>query len=386
MSVVPRKLKHQTVFWVVNLWQGAQAWERVGPNRRAAELRDATMRREIAAGAYVPRKTGAATVGGFAMSWFAKRKIRSLDYEVSLFEDHIVKRARWYSRLKVEDVRSRHTMQLVEELRKPYDGRYGDGSVLSEKTIANLVGMLSTMFKHARIHELTLANPCELPFGTVKRGTSEPREPYEAADVVMLTTDPRIDWDVRVWNAIAFYTGMREGEVCGRRWRNLDRASLPLQCLTIDTQYDDKPLKTERPRKAPIHPALEAIIDEWYRKGWELFYMRKPKPGDFIIPRRDIDGAASVLTRSMAYKRFHAACATLEIAPHTLHATRNTFISMARRGGARKDVVEKITHNAKGEMIDQYTKWDWEPLCEAVMSLQVVTSKARVARRDRVST
>ena len=32
----------------------------------------------------------------------------------------------------------------------------------------------------------------------------------------------------------------------------------------------------------------------------------------------------------------------------------------------REDVLERVTHNAAGDIIDQYTHFDWEPLCEAV--------------------
>jgi hypothetical protein len=51
------------------------------------------------------------------------------------------------------------------------------------------------------------------------------------------------------------------------------------------------------------------------------------------------------------------------------HSTRHTFITWARRGGARADVLEVVTHNAAGRMIDQYTHWDWAPLCDAVACL-----------------
>jgi hypothetical protein len=53
----------------------------------------------------------------------------------------------------------------------------------------------------------------------------------------------------------------------------------------------------------------------------------------------------------------------------SLHSTRHTFITLARRGGARAEVIERITHNAAGSIVDQYTHWDWAPLCEAVLFL-----------------
>jgi hypothetical protein len=44
---------------------------------------------------------------------------------------------------------------------------------------------------------------------------------------------------------------------------------------------------------------------------------------------------------------------------------------MCRRGGAWKEVLEKVTHNARGDIVDAYTHWDWAPLCEAVLCLQM---------------
>lgn len=52
------------------------------------------------------------------------------------------------------------------------------------------------------------------------------------------------------------------------------------------------------------------------------------------------------------------------------HGFRRLFISDARSGGARKDVLERITHNASGEIIDIYTTWEWSTLCGAVGCLQ----------------
>jgi len=47
------------------------------------------------------------------------------------------------------------------------------------------------------------------------------------------------------------------------------------------------------------------------------------------------------------------------------------MISAARSSGARSDVLEQITHNARGAIIDVYTAWEWPALCEAVSCLRV---------------
>ncbi|HVW30435.1 MAG TPA: hypothetical protein VHC69_33995 [Polyangiaceae bacterium] len=56
------------------------------------------------------------------------------------------------------------------------------------------------------------------------------------------------------------------------------------------------------------------------------------------------------------------------------HLTRHTMITWARRGGAPADVLESVTHNAAGAIIDQYTHWDWEPLCKAVACIDYGTA------------
>lgn len=116
--------------------------------------------------------------------------------------------------------------------------------------------------------------------------------------------------------------------------------------------------------EVPVHPNLELVLRDWWSEGFELVHRRKPGRGDFIVPQRKLDGGNH--TKSSAYKAFARALVIVGIPSKTLHATRNTFISVARSRGARKEVLETVTHNAGGETIDTYTEFDWRPLCEAV--------------------
>jgi hypothetical protein len=115
----------------------------------------------------------------------------------------------------------------------------------------------------------------------------------------------------------------------------------------------------------PVHPALAVLLDAWWRDGFELTFGRRPRSSDWIVPRRRASDRPH--TKSSAYKAFQRACELLGIENRSLHSTRHTMITWTRRGGARADVLEKITHNAAGRIMDQYTHWDWQPLCEAVL-------------------
>jgi hypothetical protein len=115
-----------------------------------------------------------------------------------------------------------------------------------------------------------------------------------------------------------------------------------------------------------VHPALASMLTAWRRDGFEFHYCRKPTADDFIVPRTK-DGRPH--TRSSAYKLWLRACAAAGVENRSLHSTRHTFITLTRRGGARAEVVERVTHNAAGSIVDHYTHWDWAPLCEAVLAL-----------------
>lgn len=171
-----------------------------------------------------------------------------------------------------------------------------------------------------------------------------------------------------VWLALALYTGMRCGEVCGRRFRDWDDASTPLGCLTIGTQYDDQPLKTDNPRKAPVHPELARILTEWRDTGFELTFLRKPRPDDFIVPNRW--HVLQNIQRSASYKAVAKDCELAGVPCRGQHATRHTFISALDRGGAPEKTGESITHNAAGTMFDQYTHREWDQLCKAMLCVQ----------------
>ena len=90
-----------------------------------------------------------------------------------------------------------------------------------------------------------------------------------------------------------------------------------------------------------------------------------------------------MLVRTSIYLAWRTACLRCEVPNRSVHSTRHTFITMARRGGARTAVVEKITHNARVEVIDEYTHWGWAPLCEALLCLSLGEAHPEAAKGSR---
>lgn len=370
--VVARKRATKTVYYATFKWQGKRVWEKSGTEQREAHRLEQRRKQEVAMGTYVPgSESGATTVRQYAGQWLDNRSNRTADDDRSRIETHVLTRA-WFADMPIRDVRPKHVLRLVQELKTTVSA--ATGAPLAVKMVANVYGAVRTMFRAARFDELTSEDPCVLPRGSIARKSKSRRQPYTAAEAQRLTGE-LVEPDRRIWNALAIYSGMREGEVCGRRFRDIDLSLAPLGCLTVATQYDDQPLKTDddagdHPRAVPVHPELAELLVWWWNEGFEFVYCRRPTRDDFIVPRRSGEGNEAH-TRSTAYKAWRRSCTEAQVENRSLHSTRHTFITLARRGGARKDVIERITHNASGDIVDAYTTWDWEPLCEAVSCLRV---------------
>lgn len=364
MAVVERKYTKFSTFYAVNTWHGAQVPEKVGRNRRDAERRDVAMKREIANGTYTPPASRVRdTVQGYGTLFFESRTNPYAADELRMFRLHVMSRE-WLHRMHLDDWKPSHTDQLLRELRsekKPTGGRR-----LTDKSIANIFGAMSLMFDSAVRLEKCLRNPIVLAPNELKRRVQVEKEIYDVGELAVLLHHHSIPWPIRVLNALCIYTGMREGEACGRRWRDLDDAAAPLGALSIHDQYNGRPLKTERARFAPVHPDLVAILTAWAQEGFELYTGRLPTPDDFIVPAVSKWAKQPNWTRSMYYKAFVKHAAAAGVRPRSLHSTRHSFITHAQRGGAIKADLEKVTHNAAGDMIDRYTHGVWAPLCAAV--------------------
>lgn len=372
MSLVTRKRGHRVTHYVVVTWRGKRVWENAGADKREAERLERRRLDEVKTGTYLPKAQRGSTVGRYADAWMARRRGRNAAEDDKVFARHVLSRT-WFTSMRLEAVRNPHIRQLVDEFKATVSEE--TGQLLSPKYVANIFGLVRTMFRDALRDEMIDRDPCELPRGTIARRSGKGRKPYPVRDLQRILTCADVPLQARMFAGLAFFTGMREGEICGRRWRDWDRAVGPLTCLTVDTQYNDRPLKTDkegdpRPRKVPVHPHLAAALDAWWSGGFELVYLRRPTEDDFIVPR--VEGTQLLNhTRSSAYKLWRRAIDKAGVTNLSLHSTRHTFITLARRRSP-KDVVEVITHNAKGDVIDQYTHRDWELLCEVVVQLSIV--------------
>jgi len=369
MGVFGRKRRNGTVaYYATFVHAGQQVQEYAGTDKRGAQILERQRKREVAAGTYSrEHRSGSVGFSAFAESWIEKRTNATASDDAQRIRDYGVE---FFGDRKLCSIDRAELYRFAQALK----------GTQKQKTAKNIWGVTRTLFRDAHLQGLIAADPCVLPRGFWGRAVAAERPPYSGVEALALMSHSAIRPDFRVWLALAFYTGMREGEVCGRRFRDWEPGAQPLGALVVSSQYFDEPLKTKRPRRVPVHAELHDILKSWKEDGFEFVFGRPPTEDDWIVPRRR--GSDRPHTRSSAYKAFQEACTLANVKAHTLHATRHTFITWARRGGARGEVLEVVTHNAAGKMIDQYTHWDWAPLCEAVACLRYGPAAVPVVASD----
>lgn len=364
MAVVERKGPRGIVYWVHTYFRGRQYAERAGTNRRLAERLNDRRKAEVKAGTFVPElRSEGATVESYAALWVAQRQNRTANDDRQRLRDYVLNRP-WLAKLRLRQVEQRHSVQLLTELQQ-------EMPIERQKTIKNVWGAWRTMMRDARIAGLVRDDVTLLPRNLMRKAKKNHYRAYDVAEVERLLGDTaNVPLVMRVAFALAVFTGMRKGEVCGRRWRDIDWNTSPMPLLHVATQYDDQPLKEDNPRNVPVHPLLAAVLRAWWAEGWELFTLRPPTLDDFIIPNDGLRSSVSKPhTESSLYKAWRRACLHTGVRNRSFHSTRTTMITWARRHRCDPSALEVITHNAGGSIVDGYTDWAWAPLCEVVAVL-----------------
>lgn len=266
------------------------------------------------------------------------------------------------------DVRPRHLIALFAQLRQ----------VLAPYTVRATYSHLRVMFRDAVIEELLPASPCVLT--KTQLGPRQDKDPawragaiYTRAELEQLVRDERIPADRRLTYALKGLGALRACEVRPLRWRQLDREREPLACLQLERT------KGGKPRAVPVHPVLSSLLAEWRLSGWAAMFGRPPKPEDLILPR-PID-VTKPRRAAAEQEDLIADLALLELRKRRGHDLRRTMISLARADGARRDVLQAVTHGPRGDVFDQYTEWPWATLCEAVACLRVTLRGKQAAVR-----
>lgn len=371
-------------------------------NKRVAAAYEAQREREVRDESWTPSSKGGGGSGmtfrQYADGWLAKRElsgVKSLRNERQRLRDHVYP---VIGDKRLVDIRRKDVVDLIASFAVTPGKKTGNPP--APRMVHRVYEDIRTLYAEAHeVDELVVATPCTL---RVKRGElpkkrdADPRwratAVFNREEVQDLLSDDRIELPRRVTYGLLFLTGARIGEVSGLLWRDYDPVLKPLGRLIIATTYGGEETKTETPRQVPVHPALAELLAEWKAEGYALWTCRRPKLDDHIVPRvrnnrngRHPDDVPFLAAKTV-HRQLQNDLARLGYRQRRVHDSRRTFISLARADGARKDILDWITHGpSSGDMQDLYTTLPWETFCEQVSCLRITLAKPATVMRLRLA-
>jgi integrase len=229
-----------------------------------------------------------ATLAELASEWLKRRHPGQRSADTQRLRDHVLP---LLGSRRVRDISADDVLDVVR--------RTLAKKGMNPKSAKNAYAAFSELLGDALARGLLALDPRQLPPDVwPEEPADEPR--FSAAEAHALMHDERLDLDQRLYNLLAFHSGLDSPAICELRfdtWR--ERVA------------------------APISPEIEAGIERWSTGGFESVFGRPPTAGDWLIPRRS--DVTQPLTEGAAFKAFRRACVALKIKTRSPRAIRNTF-------------------------------------------------------------
>jgi integrase len=236
-----------------------------------------------------------ATLAEFAQEWLRGRE-RSRQTDTQRLRDHALP---LIGARRLRDLRSEDLVEVVKHTL----AKKGMKVESARKAFA----VLSELIGAALERKLIQVDPRELPADVWPVEDPSERPRFSPGEVAALTTDERLDAELRLMNLLAFRTG------------------LPSRALAT-LRFADWPITVD----PPLEPEVVAAVERWKAQGFEQVHGRPPTGADWLVPRRS--NPDEPYTEGSLYKAFRRACVTLGIKTRSPQAVRNTFEALTSAG------------------------------------------------------
>jgi integrase len=231
---------------------------------------------------------------------------------------------------KLTEVRRADLQAIVDKLR-------ADGSAAS--TVRNTFDPLRAIYRRAVRRDHVRVNPCDgLEFPKVTNARMDVRSPADAAKLIAAVPEG----DRALWG-VAFYAGLRRGEIRALRWSDID---LKANIISVTRTWDDEageqtPKSAAGVRKVPIIRQLRTLLPAAGQPDDLVF----PANGD---PSKPFDPSSVSFRADKAWK-----AASLERI--ILHSCRHTFARFMIASGANLKALSVVMgHASIGITLDTY--------------------------------
>ncbi|HTU29775.1 MAG TPA: tyrosine-type recombinase/integrase [Solirubrobacteraceae bacterium] len=336
-------------------------------------------------GRRVKRKLGAARTAGKADGLTkpqAEERLRKLRAESGLVVVREARRvtlelagAEYCRRLAVNNAKKSYRLTQAADLRNHLVPHFGDKtldriqvrdveryiaakqSTLALKTIRNHVNTLHSIFELGIKQGWCTANPVKLADRPRIRRTETRIRFLELEELERLVSTPYPDdaWG-RVEPALyltAAMTGLRQGELLGLRWRDVDFKSRRVRVVTNYVRGEfDHPKSAESARSVPMGRKVEEALSELRARS------HYSHDRDLVFAHPE---SGKPLDRSKLSRRYNQAIKRAEVPRVTFHELRHTFgTTMAKAGVPRRTIQAWMGHE-DGSTTDVYMHYAPSP-------------------------
>jgi integrase len=346
------------------------------------------------------RVTGEFRLGEYLDRWIARRK-ENPKVRSSTFDNN-----RGHVRIHIKPALGAHALSelkpklvrdFVVELRsKPVAARSPnkvplDRRLLAPHTVRNIMATLRDALDDAVGEELIAGNPLKTPLVAAEIPEAETRAGETVIVHIALQDAERllscldVPEERRARYLLAFTSGMRDGEIAGLTWADVDLvagngAVRVSKQIPVKADGKDPKLRACKPktryahRTLPLHPQAMNALREWKATGWVVLVGRQPRPIDPVFPNERGDyhrpRSAELLRQDLEL----AGCPTLFAGEHPLdfHATRRSFATWLEANGVSGDLIDRMMgHAAKNVRKRHYSATDLELMRRAVETIQL---------------
>jgi integrase len=359
--------KRQGVYWIDYYVEGQRKRERIDPDKRLAENVLRKRKVEIAEGKFLDRQRPVTTtfdeLAEAYLKWISPNDAAGIPARKRSWRSHDL--------YAIGQLRAYFTGKRLTAMTPALVGQYRDWrrSTISRRkqpvtaaTVNRELACLKRMFNVTTKGLITLKGgvPAQNPIANVslEREHNE-RDRVLTADEFARLYQAAEDW-LKPLLLVAYYTGMRKGEIRTIRWDQVDLKTGTMRLKSGDT-------KTGEGRVIPLNPTLTTLFKSATR------YLNCPWV--FVNPAYMDAWQANPQTADPCYHAtsithaFVRACQRAGVINATFHDLRHTFVTNARRAGIDYFRIMAVTGHKTMAVFKRYNTVDEADLRQAMSQM-----------------
>ncbi len=222
---------------------------------------------------------------------------------------------------------------------------------LSKHTLQNIRACMSSFLRFCRASKYTDLRPEMLRINKkAKSGTRHSLQPDElrilfSSEETLLYGKKVFDWYVFAYRFLVA-TGVRPGELCGLRWKDIEKGSTVKLC---ESYNNDKQMTTGKNENARRIINLNAHASKAISDQFDLL-KKNGIISTYVFPRQ-LDGEIS--TQQKILRAFHKYCEHNGIQHTTLYELRHTYVSVNKEMPVEL-LKAQVGHSQAMQTLDVY--------------------------------